>query len=508
VSVPADFDIYVIGGGINGCGIARDAAGRGFSVALCEMNDLAGATSSASTKLIHGGLRYLEYYKFRLVREALAEREVIWRSAPHIVRPLRFILPHHEGLRPAWLLRLGLALYDRIGGRTRLPGTRSFDLSKDDAGKPLKPSYRRAFEYSDCTVDDSRLVVLNARDAADRGAVIKTRTRFRSASRRDGVWRIATEDTLTGEEETSTARFIVNAAGPWVDRVLATSVDGTAKNVRLVQGSHIVVRKMFDHDRCYLFQTSDKRVVFAIPYQQDYTLIGTTDLDHEGDPSDTEVTPREVSYLCDAVNRYFSQAVSEDDVVWAYSGVRALYDDGASAAQDATRDYVLRWDGEEGDAPILNVFGGKITTYRRLAEAAVKMIEEHLGPRQPPWTRTAPLPGGDFSIDGLDELVSMARSRTPFIEASQLRRMVDAYGTLVADVVGDAGSSEDMGEDFGRGLTAREVTYLMEREWAQTADDVLWRRSKLGLRMSPEQVHRLSEWMRNRTRVPVEGPDL
>jgi glycerol-3-phosphate dehydrogenase len=505
--VPADFDIYVIGGGINGCGIARDAAGRGFSVALCEMNDLAGATSSASTKLIHGGLRYLEYYKFRLVREALAEREVIWRNAPHIVRPLRFVLPHHEGLRPAWLLRLGLALYDRIGGRTKLPGTRSFDLSEDDAGKPLKPSYRKAFEYSDCTVDDSRLVVLNARDAADRGGVIKTRTRFKSASRRDGVWRIATEDTLTGEEKTSTARFIVNAAGPWVDRVLATSVDGTAKNVRLVQGSHIVVRKMFDHDRCYLFQTSDKRVVFAIPYQQDYTLIGTTDLDHEGDPSDTEVTSGEVGYLCDAVNQYFSQAVSEDDVIWSYSGVRALYDDGASAAQDATRDYVLRQDGGEGDAPILSVFGGKITTYRRLAEAAVKMIEEHLGSRHPSWTRTAPLPGGDFGIDGLDELVSMARSKTPFIETSQLRRMVDAYGTLVAAVVGDAGSAEDMGEDFGCGLTAREVSYLMEREWAQTADDVLRRRSKLGLRMSPEQVRRLSEWMSNRTRIPVEGPN-
>ena len=505
--MPADFDIYVIGGGINGCGIARDAAGRGFSVALCEMNDLAGGTSSASTKLIHGGLRYLEYYRFGLVREALAEREVIWKNAPHIVRPLRFVLPHHDGLRPAWLLRLGLALYDRIGGRTKLPGTRRIDLSKDDAGIPLKPRFRRAFEYSDCTVDDSRLVVLNARDAADRGAVIKTRTRFRSASRHDGLWRVVTEDTLTGEEETSTARFIVNAAGPWVDRVLGTSIDGAAKNVRLVQGSHIVVRKMFDHDRCYLFQSSDKRVVFAIPYQQDYTLIGTTDLDYEDDPSDAEVTPREVGYLCDVVNQYFNHPISEDDVVWAYSGVRALYDDGASAAKDATRDYVLRLDGGKGDAPILNVFGGKITTYRRLAEAAVKMIEAHLGPRQPSWTKATPLPGGDFGVDAIDDLVSMARSRNPFIEASQLERMVHAYGTLVADVVGDADSTEGMGEDFGCGLTAREVSYLMEREWARTADDVLWRRSKLGLRMSPEQVHRLSEWMSSRTRVPVEAPD-
>ena len=510
MSVAIEFDILVVGGGINGCGIARDAAGRGYSVALCEMNDLASGTSSGSTKLIHGGLRYLESYSFRMVREALAEREVLWRSAPHLIRPMRFVLPHHKGLRPTWLLRLGLALYDRIGGRTGLPAASSIDLSQDDAGRPLKPQFRRGFEYSDCVVDDSRLVVLNARDAAERGAAIKTRTRFKSASREDAAWRIVMEDTLTGHEETATARIIVNAAGPWVDRVLETATDrGPISNVRLVRGSHIVVPRLFDHERSYLFQNNDRRVVFALAYEREYTLIGTTDEEYEGDPSDAEITELEAGYLCEAVSEYFREQVREDDIVWAFSAVRALYDDGASAAQDASRDYVLRLDGEKDGAPVLNVFGGKITTYGRLAESALKLIEQNLGPRGPSWTRSASLPGGDFPIDGFDDLLATTMSRYPFLETSQLTRMLHAYGTAIGDVLGDADSWDSMGTDFGCGLTAREVDYLMQREWAQTADDVLWRRSKLGLKMSSVEVGGLSEWMASRVQDfagrPVES---
>ena len=326
--------------------------------------------------------------QLRSVREALAEREVLWKSAPHLIRPMRFVLPHHRGLRPAWMLRLGLALYDRIGGRTRLAGARAVDLAQDPAGRPLKPQFRKGFEYSDCTVDDSRLVVMNARDAVDRGAVIKTRTKLKRARSREGVWEIVTQDTLTDVEEVTTARLIVNATGPWADLTLAaSSQNAPARSIRLVQGSHIVVPRLFDHERSYLFQGSDRRVVFAIPYQQCYTLIGTTDVDYQGDPADTAVQPQEVSYLCGAVNRYLERPVREDDVVWSYSGLRPIYDDGADAAQDASRDYVLRQHREAGGAPLVNVFGGKITTYRRLAEDAMKLIELHLGRRVRPGPR-------------------------------------------------------------------------------------------------------------------------
>lgn len=497
---PADFDVLVIGGGINGCGVARDAAGRGYSVALCEMNDLASGTSSWSTKLIHGGLRYLEYYEFRLVREALAEREVLWASAPHIIRPLRFILPHHKALRPAWFLRLGLFLYDHIGGRKKLPGTKTLDLTCDAAGDPLKPIFGKAFEYSDCWVDDARLVVLNARDAADRGAVIKTRTKCTFATREDGIWRVTLRDTDSGEEEILTARLIVNASGPWVDDVLGASLgSNSAKNVRLVQGSHIVVRKMFEHDRCYIFQNADNRIIFAIPYEQDFTLIGTTDQDYLGDPAKVAITPSEVTYLCQAASEYFKRPVDEADIVWTFSGVRPLYDDGASSAQEATRDYVLRQDGKDDDAPVLNIFGGKITTYRRLAESMLELIEHALGKRRPPWTKASHLPGGDFAVDGFDALLARVRSKYPYLGDSRSRRMVRSYGSRVWQVLGDAATAADLGADFGCGLTGREVEYLIANEWARTADDVLWRRSKLGISMTPEQTKHLDDWMRSRS---------
>ena len=486
------YDVFVIGGGINGCGIARDAAGRGYSVCLCEAGDFAGGTSSASTKLVHGGLRYLEHYEFRLVREALQEREVLWQMAPHIIWPLRFVLPHHKGLRPAWLLRLGLFLYDHIGGRKLLPPTRTLDLSADAAGKPLKPLFPRAFEYSDCWVEDSRLVVLNARDAADLGADIRPRTKVLSARRDGGKWHIEVEDRASGMRQQLSASVVVNAAGPWVDRVLQ-SVFGRndAHNVRLVRGSHIVVRRKFSHGKCYIFQNEDGRIIFAIPYEDDYTLIGTTDADHGPDAGKPEITPEEVDYLCSAASEYFIEPVMREDIVWTYSGVRPLYDDGASKAQEATRDYVIRQDGAAGEGVLLNIFGGKITTYRRLAEAIVKDIEAVLGARKPAWTAGATLPGGDFAPGAFDALVEALHKSHPGLDATQARRLVRHYGTKAAGIIPDNGP----GEDFGHGLSEAEVRYLMAHEWARDADDILFRRTKLGIRFSMAERNRLQAFM-------------
>ncbi len=494
-----DYDIFIIGGGVNGCGIARDAAGRGFSVALCEMNDLGWATSSGSTKLIHGGLRYLEYYEFLLVRKALTEREILWAAAPHIIEPLRLVLPHHRGLRPAWLLRLGLYLYDHLGGRRKLPPTRTLNLANDEVGRPLKPLFSKGFEFSDCRVDDTRLVILNALDAADRGADIMTRTRCKSAVREKDHWQIVIEDTRSGKKREITAGLLVNAAGPWVDEVLSLTLGrNDADNVRHVQGSHIVVKKLYDHDRCYLFQNQDNRIVFAIPYHDDYTLIGTTDHDFEGDPGDARATAEEISYLCASASEYFKQPVLEENVVWTYSGVRPLYDDGASKAQEATRDYVLRPDGGEDEPLLLNIFGGKITTYRVLAEAVMDGIEERFGARKPAWTSSASLPGGDFPIDGFDAFLASVRKSYPFLEEKQARRMAHAYGTKIHDILQGAVSLEDLGSDLGCGLTGREVAYLMAEEWAETADDVVWRRSKRGIAMSEAQIAELQAWMDER----------
>ena len=490
-------DIFIVGGGINGCGIARDAAGRGFSVYLAEMNDLASGTSSGSTKLIHGGLRYLEFYEFRLVREALMEREVIWKNAPHIVWPLRFVLPHARGIRPAWMIRLGLFLYDHIGGRRLLPPTRTLDMRSDAAGRPLKKLFRRAFEYSDCWVNDARLVVLNARDAADRGATIRSRARVTRARREDGLWTVTVEDTATGGIATVRARLLVNAAGPWIDRVLAETVgEAGAHNVRLVQGSHIVIGRKFDDPRAYFFQNRDGRIIFAIPYETDHTLIGTTDRDYDGDPADVRITEGEIDYLCAAASEYFVEPVRRDDIVWTYSAVRPLYDDGASKAQEATRDYVLKAEAPEGQAPLIDVFGGKITTYRRLAEHMMEKIEDFLGRRGAKWTAGAPLPGGDFAPDGFEAEVAALRAGYPFLEPAHAARLVRLYGTRARVLLGQARSAAELGRHFGADLFEAEIRYLMAHEWATTAQDVLWRRTKRGLRLTEAEAAALEDYMR------------
>ncbi len=493
------FDIAIVGGGINGCGIARDAAGRGWSVILCEKDDLAAGTSSWSTKLIHGGLRYLENYEFRLVREALSEREVLWSIAPHIIRPLRFVLPHRQGLRPAWMLRLGLFLYDHIGGRKRLAGTRTLDLTTDPAGTPLQPGkFRLGFEYSDCRVDDARLVVLNARDAADRGAEICCRTQVERAERSAGLWTIDLRDASSGERRTVQARALVNAAGPWVEDVRSRCAGLPARaHTRLVQGSHIVVRKLFEHDRAYILQNPDGRIVFAIPYERDFTLIGTTDRDFEGDPSKASATPEEVDYLCRAVSESFARSIHADDVVWSYAGVRPLYDDGTSDPKAATRDYVLELDAPSDAAAIVSIFGGKITTYRRLAEEVIERLQPYLPRAIKPgaWTANSPLPGGDFSVDGVGDLERKIARAYPFLPTDDVSRLAAAYGTRTASILGGSGDLRALGRDFGASLSEAEVRYLVANEWAQTTEDIVWRRSKLGLRLTPPQIQALDQWL-------------
>jgi len=497
--MPDRYDIFIVGGGINGCGIARDAAGRGYSVCLCEMNDLASGTSSVSTKLVHGGLRYLEYFEFRLVREALVEREKLWSIAPHIISPLRFVLPHHSGLRPAWVLRLGLLLYDHIGGRRLLPPTRSVDLTRDVVGEALNGDFRRGFEYSDCWVDDARLVVLNARDAGNRGAEIRTRTRVVSARPDGAEWRLRLKNANSGRTEDVRARLIVNAAGPWVDTVLRDVFgQNQSANVRLVQGSHIVVRRLYDHDRCYIFQNDDKRIVFAIPYESDYTLIGTTDQDYADDPGSAAISEAEVDYLISAANRYFAAPIRREDIVWSYSGVRPLYDDGATAAQQATRDYVVKSESDAHAPPLINIFGGKITTYRRLAETVMRRVDDHFGKRTAPWTAEAPLPGGDFAVTDQTALCTQLHKRHPYLTDDLVARFVRHYGTESQRILGAATSLQDLGRHFGQGLYEREVDWLMSQEWANDADDVCWRRTKLGLKLSASEVAALQAWMQAR----------
>jgi len=508
-------DLFVIGGGINGCGIARDAAGRGLSVALAEMNDLASATSSASTKLFHGGLRYLEYFEVRLVHEALVERETLLRAMPHISWPMRFVLPYHRdmrfegqtptsrilsvampwmrGRRPAWLIRLGLFLYDNLGGRQILPGTATVDLRTDPAGKPLQPRFERAFEYSDCWVQDSRLVVLNARDAESRGARIMTRARVISAERGADAWTLTVAH-ADGRSETVRARAVVNAGGPWVADVLRNTLHQTSsEGVRLVRGSHIVTRRLFDHDKCYFFQGEDGRIIFAIPYEGDFTLIGTTDQDHHGDPANPVCTDAEADYLCAFASKYFARPVTRADVVWTYSGVRPLYNDGAKSATAATRDYVLSLDTRA--APLLSVFGGKITTYRRLAESAMAKLATVFPDLPGNWTAGIALPGGDFPVDGAPALIAGLKARYPFLTDFWATRLVRTYGTEAGLILGAAQSPADLGRDFGATLTEAEVRWLMTKEYARTADDVLWRRTKLGLRLTPAEQTELGRWM-------------
>ncbi|NKX45453.1 glycerol-3-phosphate dehydrogenase [Roseicyclus persicicus] len=510
----ARYDLFVIGGGINGCGIARDAAGRGLSVCLAEMGDLAGATSSASTKLFHGGLRYLEFFEFKLVRHALQERETLLRAMPHISWPMRFVLPLSRdmrfdaktptsrllttvmpwtrGRRPDWLIRLGLFLYDNLGGREILPGTKTLRLPGTPEGAPLKDKFVKAYEYSDCWVEDARLVVLNARDAEARGARILTRTKVTGAVRDGDHWRVTLD--RDGTTETVEARALVNAGGPWVaDIVQGVIRQNSREKVRLVRGSHIVVPRVAEHDKCYFFQGSDGRIIFAIPYETDFTLIGTTDQEHHDDPRAATCTPAERDYLIAFANQYFRKALTPDDVVWTYSGVRPLYDDGAKSATAATRDYVLSLDA--AGAPLLNVFGGKITTYRKLAEDAWDKLAATFPQAGGHWTAGVPLPGGDFPVDGVCRLANDLRAHHPFLTDRWALRLVRAYGTEARLVLNGAVEAADLGRDFGATLTEAELRWLMTREYARTAEDVVWRRSKLGLRLSPDQIAAIDDWM-------------
>lgn len=512
-----DVDLLIIGGGINGCGIARDAAGRGLRVCLADMGDLGSATSSASTKLFHGGLRYLEYFEVRLVREALIERETLLRAMPHIAWPLRFVLPMHsemrfdsttptsrllnrvmpwmKGRRPAWLIRFGLFLYDHLGGRDILPGTRAIDLRTEPEGAALKPIFAKAYEYSDCWVEDSRLVVLNARDAQARGAQILTRHRVTRAEVHDGIWHVTLNDQTTGAERVVTARMVINAAGPWVGDVLRHTMAGKGRGaVRLVRGSHIVVPKLFEHDKCYFFQGSDGRIIFAIPYETDFTLIGTTDADHPDASQPATCTEAERDYLIDFINGYLARPIMPDDIVWSFSGVRSLYDDGAESAAAATRDYTLDLNREQG-APALTVFGGKITTYRRLAESVMDRVARVFDDLPGKWTAGVALPGGDFPVDGVADQINQLTARYGFLTDRWAQRLIRAYGTEAQDMLGDAAHADDLGQDFGATLTEREVRWLIQNEFARTAEDIVWRRSKLGLRMTPQEIADLDGWM-------------
>lgn len=506
--VTSTYDIAIIGGGINGCGIARDAAGRGMSVFLAEKGDLASGTSSASTKLIHGGLRYLEHYKFRLVRESLIEREILLRMAPHLISPLRFVLPHNAEQRPVWLIRLGLFMYDHLGGRKLLPASSYVDLRTDVAGHPLQEKYTNGFEYSDCWVDDARLVALTALDAAERGAHIQVRTDVTSAVRQDAVWQIQTTDTRTGQQQALKARMLINAAGPWVANVNDQCIESTSTaRIRLVKGSHIVVPRMFEHNRAYIFQNADNRIIFAIPYENDFTLIGTTDVDYQGFPDEVAASPDEIAYLCAAASEYFTVQVKPENVVWTYSGVRPLYDDGSSAAQEATRDYVLDLQGGNGQAPVVSVFGGKITTYRRLAEEVLAKLGTVITVSGKKWTADSTLPGGDFAVDGLPLLTKDLQHAYPGLEQALIERLARSYGTRARKILNGATGMFDLGEHFGAGLHVREVEYLLANEWAISAEDVLWRRTKLGLQMTAEEIRYFSDWMQNNpaTKAPLRA---
>tara|TARA_R110002094_G_scaffold146465_3_gene135745 strand:+ start:3400 stop:4911 length:1512 start_codon:yes stop_codon:yes gene_type:complete len=487
-------DLFVIGGGINGAGIARDAAGRGLSVVLCEKDDLAEGTSSRSGKLVHGGLRYLEYYEFRLVREALIEREVLMRNAPHIIWPMRFVLPHSPQDRPAWLVRLGLFLYDNLGGRKKLPGTRTLDLRRDPEGAAIKDKYTKGFEYSDCWVDDARLVVLNAVDAAERGAIILTRSPCTSARREGGTWRVTTVNSVTGIKREFEAKVLVNAAGPWVtDVVTRVAGSNSARNVRLVKGSHIVVPKFWKGENAYLVQNHDKRVIFINPYERDKALIGTTDIAYEGRPEEVSADDAEIDYLINAVNRYFKEQLTRNDVQSSFSGVRPLFDDGKGNPSAVTRDYVFDLD-ETGGAPLLNIFGGKITTFRELAERGLHRIEKFFPGMGKDWTDVEPLPGGGIEGADYEAFRNKMKVDFPWMPRRLQRHYGRLYGSRIALIVGDATALEGLGRHFGGDLYEAEVNYLVANEWAQTAEDILWRRTKHRLHLTNEEQTAFDEW--------------
>jgi glycerol-3-phosphate dehydrogenase len=516
-------DLFVIGGGINGCGIARDAAGRGLSVTLAETGDLGGATSSASTKLFHGGLRYLEYFEFRLVRAALREREVLLAAMPHIAWPLRFVLPlapemrfdaetpasrlvarampWTRGRRPAWMIRAGLLLYDHMSRRRLLPGTSALDLGRTPEGAPLREGLRRAFAYSDVWVDDARLVIANARDAAALGATILPRTRVLWAQAEDGLWHVRLRDMETGAERTRTARALVNAAGPWAGEVLRGAIGrDTRARVRLVRGSHLVTRRLYAHDSAYILQGPDGRVVFVIPYERDFTLIGTTDAPHPDPDTAPRCTEAETAYLLDFANRWLRRPLDRDDVIWSFAGVRPLYDDGAASDTAATRDYVLERDTAAG-APLLSVFGGKITTYRRLAEDALAALAPDLAGLGPAWTAGVPLPGAGFAPEAVGAEIAALRGDYPFLSQDWALRLFRAYGREARELLGDATEAADLGRDFGATLTEAELDWMLRREYARTAEDALWRRSKLGLRLDADAQAAVADWIESARRV-------
>ncbi|MHB1123904.1 MAG: glycerol-3-phosphate dehydrogenase [Ramlibacter sp.] len=503
-----DCDVVVIGGGINGAGIARDLAGRGWQVTLCEQDDLASHTSSASTKLIHGGLRYLEYYEFSLVRKALQEREVLMRSAPHIVRPLRFVMPHDPSMRPVWMIRTGLFLYDHLARRDVLPGSTTVELRGHELGECLQPHLGRAFVYSDGWVDDARLVVLAALDARARGARIHTRTRCVAAQRSAEGWTVTLQPQDAAPRQLK-ARALVNAAGPWAESFLrhetraASGQALTSRSLRLIKGSHIVIPRRFEHDHAYVFQNADKRIIFAIPYEDRFTLIGTTDVELQGEPRSARIDAEETRYLCQQASRYFQRPVEPADVVWSYSGVRPLLDDASGDPSAVTRDYLLESNTE--GAPLLSIWGGKITTFRKLAEEAASQIGLMLGDARQPWTAGALLPGGDFSAwigpgqrpdTGFERFTAAARQRYPWVAESSLRRMARAYGSRIDRVL--TPSAAGMGAEIAPGLHEAELRYLQREEWAGNAQDVLWRRSKLGLHYSPQECAAVAAWMENK----------
>jgi len=476
-----DYDLVIIGGGINGAGIARDASGRGMQVLLVEKDDLAQHTSSASTKLIHGGLRYLEHYDFMLVRHALQEREVLLRAAPHIIWPLRFVLPHHNALRPKWLIRLGLFLYDHIGGRKMLPASHSLDLTSHVSGKALKKEFKSGFEYSDCWVQDARLVTLNVMDAAERGCEVRTRCECTDLVRHEGQWDVHLSSQFGNNKSIVSTRAVVNASGPWVEATLDLDEEHDAKHgVRLVKGSHIIVPKLFEHPYTYIFQNADNRVLFAVPYEQNYTLLGTTDVEVGGEPGKQSIDADEIAYICNSVSEYFEKPIDPATVVWSYSGVRPLYDDASENASKVTRDYKLDLD-ERKNAAVLSVYGGKITTYRKLAEQAVDMLKETLSSTAVAWTAAVPLPGGDIPNADFDTFVETLKTQYNWLDKDVLYDYARNYGTRIHTLIDQSKSMADLGQHFSGPLYQSEIDYLVKHEWARSSEDILWRRSKKGL---------------------------
>ena len=492
----APFDLLIIGGGINGAGTARDAAGRGLSVLVCEQGDLAQGTSSASSKLIHGGLRYLEHFEFRLVREALAEREVLLQIAPHLIRPLSFILPHDHTLRPFWMIRLGLFLYDHLSGRRRLRGSYRIPLRRHPAGVPLQDRLTKGFVYSDCWADDARLVVMNILDAQEHGAEVRTRTRVRSCTREDGLWRVELADAGGNPAGMVRARALVNAAGPWIGQVMVEAFGaGEYSQLQLVKGSHMVVPRLYEEDYAYILQNVDRRVIFILPFMGQFSLIGTTDEPFSGDPANAAISPAEITYLCEAVGRFFQNPPRPEDVVWHFAGVRPLYNDQSADPSSVSREYVLELDAPGGEPPLLSILGGKITAYRQVAQHTLDKLAPFFPRMRGPWTAKRPLPGGDLQGVKPGTWVADFHKLHPWLPDTLVLRWFRAYGARARQLTEGAVCLEDLGEHFGHYLYAREVAYLMETEWAQSVEDVLWRRTKLGMFFSEGETAALAAWM-------------